>query len=420
MLLEETASRDIIADPATYALGPPHEVFAELRRDSPVAWINESPLRRHSGAASAVVTGGGFWAVSRYDTIIAASRAPEIFSSSAGGPFLADPSSRADLERTRQLLVGLDAPEHSRLRKIVTTALTAGMVRDMRDSVRAGATAIVARVTQGEPFDVVADVAAELPLLVLADLLGMPRGDRGLLLRWSNHLVGFDDPEFGGGDIELFKKTFIEAFGYALDLARHRRKAPAGDLVSRLVTGDHGGDRLSESEFCHLWILLVVAGNESTRHLLSGSLELLADQARLRRELAAGTAAIPAAVDELLRWITPLMQFRRTAVHDTTLDGQAITAGDKVVLYYISANRDATAFQQADQVVLGRKPNPHLAFGSGPHFCLGARLARLEACILLEELAPHLPRLRRTGPTVRLASNVMNGIKSLPASFAAG
>jgi cytochrome P450 len=259
----------------------------------------------------------------------------------------------------------------------------------------------------------VTDLAAELPLLVLADLLGMPAEDRGLLFGWSNNLVGFDDPEFGGGDIDVFKRTFVEAFGYALASAGERRRRPGPDLVSRLVTAEVDGRRLTEAEFCHLWLLLVVAGNETTRHLLSGAVEEFVDRPGLVARMATPDV-VPVAVEELLRWTTPIMQFRRTARTDTELDGQSIASGDKVVLYYLSANRDERVFPHADSVDLGRTPNPHVAFGVGPHFCLGAQLARVEAVIMLTTLLPHLRRLRRAGPTVRLASNFMNGIKTLP------
>jgi len=253
---------------------------------------------------------------------------------------------------------------------------------------------------------------------VLADLLGMPRQDRELLLRWSNNLVGFDDPEYGGGSVDVYQRTFVEAFGYASQLARARRRDPGEDLVSLLVNAELDGRRLTELEFCQTWILLVIAGNETTRHLLSGGLLALSQRPDQLARLVADPGLVSLAVEELARWVTPIMQFRRTAVTDSTLDGQPIAAGDKVVLYYVSANRDSDVFAEPDGLDVGRLPNPHLAFGIGPHFCLGARLARVEAAAMLSELRPHLPRLRLTGPPIRLESNFMNGIKSLPATFA--
>ncbi|MEV4545557.1 cytochrome P450 [Micromonospora echinaurantiaca] len=409
-----------LADPATYLDGPPFAEFARRRREAPVSWVAEVPLRRHSARGTVVQRVGGYWAVTGHAAVVAASRRPEIFSSAERGAFLADPTSRADLERSRQLLVGMDPPAHTRLRRVVTAAFTAPVVRGMRAAIAEHARQIVRRATAGQPVDAVAEVAAELPLLVLADLLGIPREDRGLFLRWSNNLVGFDDPAFGGGDVEVFKQTFVEAFGYALTAAKARRRDPGDDLVSRLVTAEVDGRRLTESEYCHLWLLLVVAGNETTRHLISGGLDLLADRPDLADRLARQPDLVPTAVDEMLRWTTPIMQFRRTAVVDTELAGQPIRAGDKVVLYYISANRDESVFDRPETFLLDRSPNPHLAFGVGPHFCLGSHLARVEAAVLFEELAPHLPRLRRAGPAVRLESNFMNGLKQLPVTFAAG
>lgn len=411
------ASYDALSDPATYALAVPHEEFARLRRDVPVAWVREALLRRHGASGTVLHRGSGYWAVTRHAAVVAASRAPEVFSSAAAGAFLTEPKSRDDLERVRQLLVNMDAPQHSRTRRLVSAAFTPRAVRAAHAGIKAHAAAIVDRVVRQRDFDAVRDIAAELPLLVLADLLGIPRSDRGLLLRWSNNLVGFDDPEFGGGDVEAFKQTFVEAFGYAREVAAAKRRRPGDDLVSLLVTSEIEGRRLSEREFCHFWILLVVAGNETTRHLLSGSLLELAGRPQLRRRLASDPALVPTAVEEMLRWTTPIMQFRRTATVDTELDGQSISAGDKVVLYYISANRDETVFPRAGELDLGRTPNPHLAFGVGAHFCLGSPLARLEAATVLELLRPHLAGLTTAGPAVRLESNFMNGWKSMPLRF---
>ncbi len=409
-----------LADPATYGSGPPFAEFARRRRDAPVSWVDEVPLRRHSVRGTAVQRVGGYWAVTGHAAVVAASRNPEVFSSAEQGAFLPDPGSRADLERSRQLLVGMDPPGHTKLRRVITTAFSGAVVRQMRASIVDHARAIVRRTTTGQEVDAVAEIAAELPLLVLADLLGIPREDRGLFLRWSNNLVGFDDPAFGGGDVEVFQKTFVEAFGYAIASAKAKRRNPGDDLVSRLVTAEVDGRRLTEKEFCHLWLLLVVAGNETTRHLISGGLDLLVDRPDLTRLLPGRPDLVAGTVEEMLRWTTPIMQFRRTAVCDTELAGRRIRAGDKVVLYYISANRDEAVFADPDRFDPGRTPNPHVAFGIGPHFCLGSHLARTEAVALFEELAVHLPGLARRGPAVRLESNFMNGFRRLPVVFDAG
>jgi cytochrome P450 len=409
------AARPDIAHPATYAAGVPHAEFARRRSTEPVGWVTEPALWRRSAAGRTAERGTGFWAVTRYDDVLAASRRPELFSSQRRGAFLADPRTAADLRATRELLVNLDAPQHVRIRKLVTPAFTPRSVRRLAAGVEEHARALaVAAVAAGE-FDAVTDLAAELPLLVLADLLGLPRADRHLLYRWSNHLVGFDDPEFGGGDVEAYRRTLAEAFQYAMALAADRRAEPRDDLATTLALAEVDGRRLTDREFCNFWLLLVVAGNETTRHLVSGSLAALAaDPVQCRRftrgEVAAGTA-----VEELIRWVTPIMQFRRTATADTELSGRRIAEGDKVVLYYTSANRDERHFAEAGTLDLGRDPNPHLAFGIGPHHCLGAHLARLELATLLEHLRPYLSGLVLTAPPVRLESNFVNAVKSMPA-----
>jgi cytochrome P450 len=408
----------LLSDPTQYAVEVPHQEFSRRRREAPVSWVDEGPLLRHTSAGRAEFTGSGYWAVTRHATVTAASRQPDVFSSGALGAFLPDPKSAQDLERTRQLLINMDAPQHTALRALVSDAFRPAAVRRLNDNIRMHANLIVERLLEKEQFDIVADLAAELPLLVLADLLGVPREDRRLLYEWSNQIVGFDDPEYGGGDIERYQRTFGEAYLYARDMAVARRGSPRDDLVSEIVNRDLDGRRISDVEFCHLWILLVIGGNESTRHLLSAGLQALAECTRERDRLVADEALIPSAVEELLRWVSPIMQFRRTAMRQVKLDGQRINEGDKVVLYYVSANRDEEVFAEPHRLDLARMPNPHVAFGVGPHFCLGAHLARLETASLLSAVRPHLTRLALTGRPVRLASNFMNGIKSLPARFA--
>jgi cytochrome P450 len=345
------------------------------------------------------------------------SRRTDDFSSAVKGAFLVDPRTRADLALSRQLLINMDDPQHARIRKVVTALFTPRAVRGLVESVGGHARAVVARAVRAGGFDAVEDLAAELPLLVLADLLGVPPADRHLLYRWSNQLVGFDDPEYGGGDIERYRRTFTEAFSYALDQAARNRVNEPDSLVGRLANAEVDGRRLSDREFCSFWLLLVVAGNETTRHLISGSLEALAAHPDQRDRLVSGAVPVATAVEELIRWVTPIMQFRRTATRATELCGQRIDEGDKVVIYYTSANRDEAVFADPQRLDLGRSPNPHLAFGIGPHFCLGAHLARLELTTLLTEIRPHLPGFTVTGPVVRLESNFVSGIKSMPATI---
>lgn len=411
-------TRPDIALPATYARGVPHEEFARRRRDEPVGWVPEPVLVRHTAGGRTTMRGPGFWAVTRYADVVAASRRVDDFSSAAKGAFLTDPRTPADLHQARQLLVNMDDPHHARLRKVLTSVFTPRAVRALHGSIAEHAENLVSKVVAAGEFDVVADLAAELPLLVLADLLGVPKRDRGLLYRWSNQLVGFDDPEFGGGDIDAYRAAMGEAFQYALRLGMQRRAEPRDDLVSLLVNAEVDGNRLTDREFCSFWLLLVVAGNETTRHLISGSLQALLEHPSERARLVEGQVPMDSAVEEMLRWVTPIMQFRRTAIRDTDIGGQPIAAGDKVVLYYTSANRDATVFAEPDRLDLGRSTNRHLSFGIGPHYCLGAHLARVELATLLRALSPHLPSLRLTDQPSRLESNFVNGVKAMPAAIA--
>jgi cytochrome P450 len=405
-----------LADPALYTEGVPHKQFAWLRRSAPVSWVREVDLvRRARDGSESVRRGSGFWAVTRHADVVRASRATDVFSSGAKGAFLPDPATPEQLARTRQLLVNMDAPDHTRLRRVMTAGVNPRVVRAVTEGIRVNAERLVAEVVAAGEFDVVADLAAELPVTVLADLLGMPRADRNLLVRWSNTLVGFDDPEYGGGDVDAYRRTFAESFEYATAMAAEKRRNPDDGMVSVLVNGAAGGQALTGPEFCQAWMLLIVAGNETTRHAISGGLAALAEHPEQTARLCADPDLVPTAVEEILRWVTPIMQFRRTAVADTELGGQLIAAGDKVVLYHVSANRDEDVFTDPFTFDVGRDPNQHLAFGIGPHFCLGATLARTELAILLRMLLPHLSRFEPAGPAVRLASNFVNGIKSMPA-----
>jgi cytochrome P450 len=416
----EARSAASLADPAAYAAGVPYAQLARLRAAEPVCWVDEPPLIRHGPGGAAALRGTGYWAVTSYAEVSAVSRDPVRYSSAAKGVFIADPRSRADVERNRDLLISMDVPRHTKVRQVARAAFTPRAVRELRASVAAHARALTGQVVRAQRFDAVRDLAAELPLLVLADLLGIPREDRTLLYRWSNSLVGFDDPDFGGGDIAAYQRTFAEAFGYALQAARERRRNPREDLITLLITSQPGGQRLTEAEYCGLWLLLVVAGNETTRNLISGGLLALTQWPGERDRLVRDPRIGPAAVEEMLRWVSPIMQFRRTATADAELAGQPISAGDKVVLYYIAANRDEAVFTNADRFDVSREPNPHLAFGLGRHFCLGAHLARIEAVTMFDVLRPYLAGFELAGPPARVESNFMNGLKSMPALITAG
>lgn len=399
-----------LGDPDTYAKAMPYETFARLRREAPVAWIDE-PARPEHG----VEAGPGFWAVTRHADVDAVSRDQATFSSWRGTTFLHDPKPH-EVPLLRQMMLNMDPPEHTNLRRIVSRVFTPRAVAELVDSIEGYAATIVDRIAPNGEADFVEQVAAEMPLLVLADVLGIPGSDRHLLFDWTNRLIGYDDPEFGG-DEKQFRSAFAEMFAYAAEETERKRATPGDDVWSRIVNAEVDGERLTPGELDRFFQLLVVAGNETTRNHLTGGLYALSlhpDQwARLRRD----PDLLPRALDEVLRWWPPVIQFRRTATKDTTLAGQPIAEGDKVVIFYASANRDETVFDDPDRFDIDRDPNPHLSFGIGPHFCLGATLAKLEARVMLTELFRRLPDLEVAGSPERLRSNFINGIRHLPVRF---
>jgi cholest-4-en-3-one 26-monooxygenase len=395
-------------DADTFVAGVPHDWFAWLREHDPVHW-NPQP------------GGSGFWAVTRYDDVVSVSRAPELFSSWRGSALLAD-LPPDDLEGMRLQLIHMDPPEHSGLRAIVSRAFTPRMIASLRDRVAELTTKIVDAVAPKGTCDFVTEIAAELPLQVIAETLGVPREDRGHLFDWSNRLIGAEDPEYGSEDAVqadiTAKVALVEMFQYAHELAERKRAEPASDLCSVLVNAEVDGRRLSDVEFNMFFFLLVIAGNETTRNLISGGLLVLSEHLDQRARLLADPELLPDAVEEMLRWVSPVMQFRRTATRPTELAGTEIAEGDKVVIYYGSANRDPAAFgPDAGGFDVARSPNNHLAFGFGTHFCLGASLARLEIRAMFGELLRRLPDLAVVGPPDRLRSNFINGIKHLPVAF---
>jgi len=360
--------------------------------------------------------GTGYWAIVRYADVVEVSRNPDRFSSWAGGTQIADPPSELDLMTVRQMMLNMDPPDHGVLRRVVQKAFVPRAIEKLKQDTLRFATDIVDRAIEKKEFDFVTDVAAEMPLLVLAQILGVPSEDRGKLFDWSNRLIGFDDPEFGG-DPNVFTAAILEMFLYAAELANERRANPREDLVSIIVNAEVDGQKLSDVEFNMFWLLLVIAGNETTRNLLSGGLQVLFDHPDQHAELLADQSLLPTAVEEMLRFVSPVIHFRRTVVQDTELAGQKLTAGEKVVVYYPSANRDENVFANPDVFDIHRTPNDHVAFGSGAHFCLGANLARMEIVAMYDELFRRVPQLRINGEVERMQSSFINGIKHLPVAL---
>jgi cytochrome P450 len=396
--------------------GVPHAAFDALRAAGGVSWHHEPPPDPafDQGDMLRFVESPGFWVVTRHDLVTEVLRDQGRFSSALGGttmPSLAPES----LAMFRQMMLNMDPPEHVRLRRILQPIFTPRAVERLHASVAANAAEIVADLADladTDECDLVTAVSAEMPLRVLADLLGMPRGDRHLIFEWSNALIGFDNPD-ADRHVEEAIGAFAELLAYGQTMAEARRAEPLDDVVSRIVHAEVDGERLDGTEFAMFWLLLVVAGNETTRNALSGAVIALQEHDRWSW-LRAHPDRLPVAVEELLRYVSPVMQFRRTATAATVLGDQGIRAGDKVVVWYGAANRDPAVFADPHTLDFERDPNPHLAFGVGPHFCLGAHLARLEIAEMLGHLLARAPDLSIAGPATRVGSNFINGISRLP------
>jgi cytochrome P450 len=401
-----------LASGRTFLAEVPHAGFDVLRAAGGVAWHDERPPDPAiSEGMLHLVASPGFWVVTSHELVSVVLRNQPRFSSQLGGttlPSLAPES----LAMLRQMMLNMDPPEHLRLRRILQPIFTPRAVERLRASVATNAGEIVDGLADRDECDLVTAVAAEMPLRVLADLLGMPRDDRHLLFAWSNALLGFDD--LGPSHhVESALAAFAELLAYGQAMADARRQLPLDDIVSRIVHADVDGERLDDTEFGMFWLLLVVAGNETTRNALSGAVVAL-DEHGLWGRLRDHPDQLPSAVEELLRYVSPVMQFRRTATADTVLGDQRIRAGDKVVVWYGAANRDPTVFADPHHLDLERDPNPHVAFGVGPHFCLGAHLARLEMTEMLGHLLAAVPTLSVAAPATRLPSNFINAIAHLP------
>ena len=387
-----------LSNPDTFVGGVPYEYLKRLRKEAPISW-------------ELMPDGSGFWAVTKYDDLVYASQHPEIFSS-AKGTNIEEQQGGVEM-----LLVNMDAPRHTNLRATIAKGFTPKMVRAMEPHVREVTTAIIDKVAAKGQCDFVTEIAAELPLQVIAELIGIPLDDRHKVFDWSNRMIGLEDPEYGNS-LEEASQAAAEMFMYSNSLAAEHRENPKSDLISILLDAEVGGEQLTDMEFNFFFLLLTVAGNETTRNLISGGMLALMENPTERAKLLADPKLIPTAVEEMLRWVTPVIYFRRTATRDAELREQAIRQGEKIALYYGSGNRDEDVFTDPDHFNVSRDPNPHLAFGGGgPHFCLGASLARLEIRIMFEELLRRLPGIELAGPVSRLRSNFIAGIKHMPVAY---
>ena len=401
MSLEEI---DLI-DGRNFVAGVPYGWFAELRREAPAFWHPEAAAPR-----------GGFWAITRYDDCVQVNRDWENFSSARRGSLFPDMDDD-QLAQQQLMMVNMDPTMHTRYRRLVNKGFTPRMVRDLEESIHRSADAIIDEVIETGRADFVTQISAELPLQVIAELLGVPQEDRHRMFEWSNRMVGNEDPEYQD-QTALALTSAMELYAYASELFAKKRIDPHADLMSALTTVEIDGERLSDMELELFFLLLTVAGNETTRNLMSGAMHAFFQYPEQWQRLLDDRSLLPTAVDEMLRFVTPVMNFRRTAMVDAELSGTRIAAGDKVVFFHASANRDEDIFGDPDTFDVGRDPNPHIAFGGGgPHFCLGTNLARMEIRVMFEHLLDRMPDIRQDGEVQRLQSQFINGVKHIPVAF---
>lgn len=408
-------TRDLpsLLDPKTFEDGAPHDVFDWLRENEPVHW-NPGRPERERAVGIVEPEQRGFWVLTRHADVVAVSKDQDLFSSERGTCINADMREQ-DLMMFRQQMIHMDPPRHTELRGAINDFFKPRTIKKMDANVRELTRSIVEGVAQKGSCDFVREVAAELPLLVLAELLGVPREERQLLFDWTNRLMGLDDPDYG--DPYDAQAALMELFQYCAALAKNRKDDPKDDLMSVLVQARIDDRELDFVEINMMFFLMVIAGNETTRNALSGGIEALCHFPEQKQKLLDNPALLNSAVEEIVRWHSPVMQFRRTATRDTEIGGQPIAAGDKVVMYYGAANRDERVFEEPNRFDVSRHPNPHLGFGIGNHFCLGANLARAEMRIMLEEVLTRVPDFELNGPVERLRSNFIHGIKRMPIQF---
>jgi cholest-4-en-3-one 26-monooxygenase len=391
-------------DPDTFVPGVPHEYFALLRREAPV-FQHPYPY------------GGHFWCVTRHEDLVAVNRDNSTYSSWQRTALIDTPPEDG-LEMARMLMLNMDPPDHTQLRKIVNKGFTPKMIRSLMEHLRSEAKEIVERARDKGEVDFVEEVAAELPLIAIAEFLGVPVEDRKVIFDLSNRLVGNADPEYGLTEA-MAQDAATEMFGYAQELAAHKRQHPGDDIASTLLQAEVDGDRLSDMDFNVFFMLLSVAGNETTRNAISHGMLALLEHPDQRQDLIEHPDILESAVEEILRWASPVMQFKRTTTKPVRVGDVELGEDESIVFWHISANRDEAVFADPYTFDLRRAPNAHtsshIAFGGGgPHFCLGAQLARLEIRMLFEELATRYPRIEALGEPDRLRSNFIGGIKHLP------
>jgi cytochrome P450 len=404
-----------LTDPEFFARSDPHPVFKQLRAEDPVHWTMGRLSR-------------GFWSLTRYDDLLRVYRDARAFSSERYGTGL--PSSHEteggrsgehlppEQRANGTMLVITDPPRHDSLRRLFRGPFLPRPVTQLEDRARQIVAEIVDEIAAAGRCDFVLDVATRQPMAIICEMMGIPRADWGSMFKWGNMALGHEDPEFQVGNAaETQRQGFEGLANYCFELARKRRHNSGDDLISLIANGDIDGKRLTDPEVSFNCQMFVIAGLETTRNAISGGvLELISSPAQFAR-LANDRSLMPTAVEEILRWTSPITHIMRTALRDSEIRGRRIREGDWVVLWNASANRDEDVFPDSGRFDVGRKPNYHIAFGYGEHFCLGAHLARLELRLALDEVMRRMPDIELDGEVQRLSSNLVAGIKHMPVRF---
>ena len=388
-----------VYNPDHYIAGIPHGQFAWLRSNAPVYW-HEHPA------------GHGYWVLSKHADVLSVSRDFKTFSAEKGF-VMVDDLPPDILEMTRNQLLGMDPPKHGPLRRAVITRFTTRMLAELEPKVRQIAREVMAQITAPQEVNFVESLAGDLPTAVICSMLEIPRDMWATIRRWSDLQTSSSDPDLGGTAEEV-NQASIEMGTYGFQLACERKDKGGDDLISLLINQEVEGHQVSEMEFAALFVQLTVAGNETTRGLISSGMYELLRRPDLYRQLQDNPEQLPLAVEEMLRWTCPLHYFRRTATCDTRIRGQAIKEGDRVVMMYSSANFDEDVFADPMNFDIARNPNPHMAFGHGIHLCLGANLARMEARIFFEEFFRHFAHIESCAAPVFIRSNLIHGFKAMP------
>ncbi len=400
-----------LVDPDNFVSGRHHEMFKLLRAEDPVHWTEQD-------------SEPPFWSITKLTDLQTVNRDTETYSSELGGTQRINIADEEGFDTRGMMLIDTDPPKHTRYRRIVNKGFTPRMVGLLEAHLENRAVQIVDEVIEVGRCDFVEDLAAELPLQAIVEMMGVPQEDRHLIFDWTNTMIGMSDPEYVMDDENAGRDAAAQLYVYANELAAKRREDPRDDLVTKLIEADVDGEALSEEEFDMFMLLLSVAGSETTRTATSHGIIALFDHpdqmAKLRENLG-DDAYVGTAIEEMVRWATPVHHFRRTASRDTQLRGRTIHEGDKVVMWHVSANRDEEAFVDPFRFDIERSPNDHIAFGGGgAHFCLGANLARAELRIIFREILSRMPDLAPAGEPKYLRSNFINGVKHLPVEFTPG